>query len=168
MTTTKATKANEKAKRIHAERFQDGCSWAWSTMCEDCCARLGGQFEVHPAVKEFNHIRITTRHLKTILDAANTTLAKFRASLDDDPFNAMEWGMSAMEAAAKKHVAEYLLEVIELNGINTSFKIAQEEALRGARWPTHSTSPTANIMSQAKTAAFAEFVSHELEYKVFA
>lgn len=101
---------------------------------------------------------------------AETSLEKFAANFSKDPHYAFSWGNDAVTAAARKHVGimlqEYLVKVRENQPTWSDDEVAacivselRDEMLRKARWPEHSTSAISNMISQARTAAVAEFVA---------
>jgi len=81
-----------------------------------------------------------------------------------DPAYAFECASNVAEAAAKARVFRTLAVMTLECGPFKTFAYAQEQALRGARWPSHSTSPMANLMHEADTAAWAEFVADRMSH----
>ena len=86
-------------------------------------------------------------------------VATWRKKFDSDPAYAFECASQVAEAAAKAQVYRLIIALTLEAGPFKALDRATEEALRGARWPSHSTSPMANLMHEAQTAAWAEFVA---------
>lgn len=86
------------------------------------------------------------------------TIAKLAADLATNPAHALKWSADAFAAAARIEVAAQAAAVIEAKGLDVALTIARENVMRGARFPERSTSPTSNLVSECRTAAWAEFV----------
>jgi hypothetical protein len=114
-----------------------------------------------PDVKAAAQLRWFEHRLEMADKDADAVLEKFKTSLADDPCYAFEWAGSAIEAAAKKHVVARLRAVLrhEAGGLTAAREFALENALRGARSQSHSTSGVSNLANEAKTAAYAEFAT---------
>lgn len=116
---------------------------------------------------ELPEVKARLRHqalvwaLESMLRGAKDDVDKFAARFAEDPCYAFEWADAAMEAAAKQWVATRLQTVLEANGVDAVFEEARREALRGARYPSRSTSQPSNLMAQYKAAAYAEFAGRE-------
>lgn len=119
--------------------------------------RVENLFNNLPDVKAEN--RRTAFHwtLESMIRSAKEDVTAFAAKFAENPCSAFEWADGAMEAAAKLDVATRIKSVFEAEGREVAVNVAQIEALRGARYPSHSTSQAANAMAQYKTAAYAEF-----------
>lgn len=114
--------------------------------------------EALPEVQAANRLRMFTWKLDSLTSGADKTLAQFAERLVRNPLDAFQWSDGAIEAAARKDVALYLKNVLEHpeGGLDAAIAKATEMALRGARYPSHSTSAISNLCEQAKTAAFAD------------
>lgn len=120
-----------------------------------------------PEVHVENRRGSIERQLEWILSSAEADLAKFAASFAENPFYAFEWAQSAIEAAARKDVATRLKMMIDggkekdsYDGWEAAVAFAYDQALRGARWPNHSTSAVSNVAKEALTAAYADFAAN--------
>ena len=121
-------------------------------------------------VSQFNRLERIEFLSKEFLSSAKPRLAKFRASLDNDPHYAFSWGSDAIKAAALHDVGTtlrgYITKVRENHSDWTDDQVAdcivvelEAELLRKARWPDSSTSEISNVISRERNAALAEFVS---------
>lgn len=106
-------------------------------------------------------------YLENRLDEAHRELEKFKERLASSPPYAFEWSMDGFRAAARIKVMTHLLDVLrDPEAVDTGespvytrvYETALEQVLRGARHPTRSTSPTANLMEQEELAAWADVV----------
>jgi predicted dinucleotide-utilizing enzyme len=87
-------------------------------------------------------------------------IAAFKERLETDPVSALEDSEFACEAAATLRV----LEIVKANldrgqEVEVVIAGAVREAVRGARFPKRSTSPTGNLMAQCLAAAWGEVAS---------
>jgi hypothetical protein len=117
------------------------------------------------------------RHLieRRIRDAQRE-LDKFAESFSKDAAYALEWADAAYREAARLKVAKAVKEVFECpeqledgtpvkpehRGLDAALDVARRQALRGALWPTNSTSACTNLMSREVTSAWAEFVESDI------
>ncbi len=74
----------------------------------------------------------------------------------------LEWSSGLFDYAAEAKVLQRAIMTVwggeergEPVSLETLLRIANQEALRGARYPKHSTSAPSNLMHQAETAAWA-------------
>jgi hypothetical protein len=114
-----------------------------------------------PEVKAENRKRSIDYTLRNLIEDADRNIADWTERLAKNPCDAFEWSDGAMQRAAEKEVALHLKAIVESEkgGIDQAVAYAVEQALRGARWPSHSTSTITNVMAEFKTAAFAEFAA---------
>ena len=124
------------------------------------------QTKVHAEATAMDADRVLERFsfhvegLRRSIAYADQAVTEWRTKLfDNNPASAFEWAREAMEAAAKAEVLGKVLQLTLDLGPVKALRYATEEALRGARWPTRSTSGPANIMGEARTSAWAEFVA---------
>jgi len=97
-------------------------------------------------------------HLEMDMDAGREAVKGFAERMERDPVDAFEWADPVIEKIAKARVATILAAILDERGFGPGLeRRAREEALRGARWPASSTSPTSNRMNQAVTAAWANY-----------
>lgn len=92
--------------------------------------------------------------------AARTTLGKFAEKLDAHPATAFEWGMSAVDAAARIEVFGQLKDVLDAPTVVLSKVVLamQRDVVRRSRYPSRSTSPLSNLMDDERMKVRAEFV----------
>jgi hypothetical protein len=97
-------------------------------------------------------------------------VVKFASDVQDDPLRALEWSKDVFTRAAKLAVGkDVMARVAECRQRGDSYdrpssetiigwvkQALHEEMLRGAKYPSHSTSPQANEVQTCKTAAFAD------------
>lgn len=97
------------------------------------------------------------KFLSRRLESARADIAEFAAKLVADPVHAMGWSDDAFKAAAKVKVFS-LVEASLANGASPEdiAKWGVNAAIRAARDPARSSSPTSNIMEQEVAAAWAE------------
>jgi hypothetical protein len=124
--------------------------------------RYNGRRNELPDVKAEQRRQSIDWTIEGLLRCAKDDLATFSARFAENPLYAFEWASGAIEAAAKQHVALALKAIVErpgdeFGGHENAVKYAVREALRGAKWPSHSTSAVSNLANEAKTAAFADF-----------
>jgi len=111
-----------------------------------------------PEVKVEQRVRSFEWRVESALTSAQADLDKFSKNFSEDPAYAFEWADSAMKAAASRKVALHLQAIAKEHGLDEALNFAHQQALRGARYPSHSTSATTNEMAAYVTAAYAEFV----------
>jgi hypothetical protein len=98
-------------------------------------------------------------------DHSKAVIIDFASKLLEDPSHTFSWGDRGFTAAAELKVAEEILNYIDMDGEAPAENVleavraeALSRALRGARSPSCSTSPTHNLMDAAMTQAWAEFI----------
>lgn len=103
--------------------------------------------------------RVETR-LYNMSAYAQDAIDKFRANLVENALYAFEWSDDAIMAAARLDVTTRLKNILAHpeGGLDKTIDYARMEAMRGARYPSHSTSALTNFVRQCTTAAYAEFV----------
>ena len=99
------------------------------------------------------------------LNRFNGELLKFRDDLAQDPLYAMGWSDSAFVAAAKRQVVvetQMLFKQFERENLTPAQQFARvqkymaEHAMRGARYPSMSTSVPQNLAKVYLNSAYAE------------
>lgn len=100
------------------------------------------------------------KEINSKLKAAKEVITKFKAELDEDPSHALEWSPNVFSAAAKVQILRVALHHVEhaTKPVETSIKVAQQEAWRLARFPKSSSNLPAMAMSQALMEQWADFV----------
>ena len=164
-----------RAMKQHAEKFPHGCggfyftaperlSPSWTTMCDDCRARLGALEPPSAGITEWRRLEALTFRLDSNLSSGRKALERFRKDLDENPAYALRWSDAAFQAAAEIEVATKMKDILAHpeGGRVKALEHAREQALRGARCPERSTSGASNMMAQALTQAWAELVSDAL------
>lgn len=91
------------------------------------------------------------------------TLKDFAKSMSENPLYALSWSKEVFEKSARASVAKELLKAFEMGA---TFEEWQEEArrnaMRMARHPAMSTSPTSNLVDTYVCAAWADAASESL------
>jgi hypothetical protein len=119
----------------------------------------GSAFEqAHAEDADRLHFRFMLRldWLRGDVETAQGKLARFSADLSKDAANAFRWATDAVKAAAEVKVFSIYLDLVTGRGPDVADKVSLQEALRGARSPSRSTSPMANLVEECETAAWAE------------
>ena len=149
----KEAEAKAEQERKQAERdARIAARGSWEQFCDRAFTReLEG---------DEDQLAYVCRRAQHDIESAEKALAEFAAKLAQDPAYALSWGTRSFEHAAKLKVAQWLRTgVIEAGATLEALRSeATREAMRGARSPERSTSPTSNLMSQCMTAAWAEMV----------
>lgn len=90
-------------------------------------------------------------------------LIKFSKNFIERPDYALEWGDQMFKDAAKmfvyKQVAELVADTNNMTDeqmLDRLTKVIQNEIIRGARFPSHSSSQCTNLMATYKLAAWAD------------
>lgn len=124
-------------------------------------------FEPDPTPEELATRRRAWLHrrLNEMVTGAVNEINSFRAKLDENPLYAFEWADRAIDAAGAMDAGKRLLLVLtsekhktDEEAVAVTMKLAAQEATRGARWPSRSTSPVSNVAKAAVTSAYAELV----------
>lgn len=98
-------------------------------------------------------------HLEGVVRNAEDDLANWRARFDKDPNHAFKWGLTAVAAAARRVVALDVLAWFKRGtDLDRIHKEIKREAIDGARFPEHSTSPISNLAHQMRVQAWAELL----------
>lgn len=84
---------------------------------------------------------------------------RWQADLAKNASHAFEWSNEVAVAAHTAWVLRQAHDLLGNYGPAALLKAANYEVMRGARWPSHSTSPSANVAAEAKTAAWADLVA---------
>lgn len=102
-----------------------------------------------------------TKWIDSMEEMAKRELAKFSERFGKDPFYAFSWGDEAIKASAMLNVTDQLRCMNDNPKAGPAYCLsyAMREALRGARSPESSTSHTSNLADQARTIAWATFVT---------
>lgn len=91
------------------------------------------------------------------VEREKTATAKFAADVQDNPSYALSWSKGLFELAGKAKVARQMIYWFEQGGTYEGWvEEARKEALRMARSPAMSTSPTSNLMDSYTAAAWAD------------
>jgi len=94
---------------------------------------------------------------RSLRDQAKQKLDEFADRVKADPSDAMRWAEEAFDAAGTFKVCDILIHHVEEGRMAAqALEMCTEEALRHARYPSHSTSMSANRHHQAEGAAFCE------------
>jgi len=107
-------------------------------------------------------LEILQKLLELEIKLGGYEIEKFKKEFDNNPGIALDWSYHLFERVALKQEAEYLLDIIRKNKKITIEKIKgylEEDVLNGARFPSHSTSITANLWVESKLVAKAHILS---------
>src|SRR5690606_16560392 len=98
------------------------------------------------------------RYFEHHLEPATVNLQKFQEKLAADAAYALEWRGAAFTDAARVKLCKMVLEDLTENDAIVAHIAAflTKQALREARYPSRSTSPTSNLMAQEWAAVCAE------------
>ena len=102
---------------------------------------------------------MTKSEIKTLLiqeiEMADKQIQKFTQDFATNQGHALDWSFSTFEAVARKVVCEDYLHAIEITELSNVIHYLRNEVLNGARFPHHSSSPTANLWSECLLTARA-------------
>lgn len=91
------------------------------------------------------------------IEREKTEIAKFAKDVQENPSYALSWSKGLFEVAANAKVARQMIYWFEQGGTYEGWvEEARKEALRMARSPSMSTSPTSNLMDSYTAAAWAD------------
>jgi hypothetical protein len=97
------------------------------------------------------------RRAKNDIEREKTRLTDFAKSMSENPVYALSWSKDVFAASAKGAVARELIKAFAVGATFEEWKEeARRNALRLARNPAMSTSPTSNLMDAYLGAAWAE------------
>lgn len=98
-------------------------------------------------------------HIEAALRGTASDIKKFKEAFDGDPEYAFRWADKAMDAAAVQNVYLRIKGAVDRKdcSLDQLLKNVTDEALRGAEFPSSSTSSASNYMAKASTSAYAQF-----------
>ena len=123
------------------------------------------------ATRSVNVFHTVTRRLEGDLEQANVKIAQFAEKLVKDPDYTMRWADDAFAYAASVNVLKFALNFLKgdeaikmtlttpyggLRALEVLRDHAQKELIRGARFPSRSTSFCTNEMAVCALAAWTE------------
>lgn len=147
-----AAEAEAEQQRRRAEReARIAARGTWEQFCDRAFTReLEG---------DEGKLAYVCRRAASDAESAEKALAEFAAKLAQDPAYALGWSIKSFEQAAALAVAKEVRRAFEQGATFDELRsVAMREALRGARSPERSTSPTSNLMAQCMTAAWGDLV----------
>lgn len=99
-------------------------------------------------------------HLTKEIARSDQAIKAHTDMLAKNPVHAFEWADAAFTAAARHEVMTNSLRHLDTTTgtLETLKAAAMHRALRGARYPARSTSPSSRIMAQETAAAWAELL----------
>lgn len=105
-------------------------------------------------------LRRVARAVEEVERRTAEKMAAFIEKLAVNPFYALEWSTDLYDVAATAKVHAFVKAALA-DGVALDEVVAscRAEALRGARFPSRSTSPAANLAAQSLVAAYAAFVA---------
>jgi hypothetical protein len=87
-------------------------------------------------------------------------LAAWRERFEKDPADALEWSSQTFDEAGRLRVAQQVVTMCEAGTSTENLRrVALEEAMREARWPSRSTSVPSNEMARSLASAWADLYS---------
>ncbi len=118
-------------------------------------------------------LRSVMRWIDGAIELADKVIAQHIADLSKNPLYAMEWSDRVFEAAAQKDAAIRLRIIVTREhdgqpvttgtdsdfGVAAAVREATRAAMRGAQYPSRSTSQPSNLAKEYVTKAFAEFAT---------
>lgn len=111
--------------------------------------------------------RSLERKLDDMISDGKDAVTEFTGWLEQNPVSAFESAQRTIERVAAMDVALRLQHVLtfdgEHGGMKAAYALALQEALRGAEYPSHSTSVVSNLVAEAKIAAYAVIARHGLD-----
>jgi hypothetical protein len=134
------------------------------------------------AVKTLTPDEVQTRKLAGLVETLHDkikkeqgVIASFTKSLAEDPSYAFEWSKNSFTAAARLKVYRQAYEAItqsdgtpelhrkkadgsSFNTLDNIIEFSQKEVNRKASSPSHSSSPTTNLMDREYLAAWADII----------
>lgn len=106
-------------------------------------------------------------HLRRQASNASRITAQFRLDFDRDAAESLTWSDNVFEAAAELRVFERVIKHLTKPESKVTFDsirgFALEEAVHGARYPKHSTSPVSNLVAEYETRAWAKIYELTME-----
>lgn len=86
-------------------------------------------------------------------------LHEWAAKFETDPLYQLEWAERVYDIAGEYKVASVVNALLDQGlSLDAVMKYAMDEVVRGARSPSHSTSPCANLAKECETKAWAMVV----------
>lgn len=110
--------------------------------------------------------QLLLKKFQSRLDGCTSKIEKFSQELLVDPAYSLAWGDEAFRTAAELRVLKQLVndlgeEQATIKQITAALTI---RVLYGAKYPSHSTSPTSNLIAQYELAACASLLA-ELDFE---
>jgi hypothetical protein len=100
------------------------------------------------------------RRAVSVIEQEKVAVTNFAKEVQENPIYALSWSKGLFEVTAKAKVAREMIFWFEAGRTYEGWIVnAQEEALRMARSPAMSTSPTSNLMETYIAAAWADAAS---------
>jgi hypothetical protein len=98
-------------------------------------------------------------------ESETARLDKFKVDFDKDPAYAFVWSCDAFRSAATLKVLNQIIVALEAGhaDIDNIKSTMLDRVLHGSKYPSHSTSPTSNLMEQYELSACASILS-DLQY----
>ena len=111
---------------------------------------------IHRMVRAHEDYLYRLAWLERTAENAEKEVAKFASDLAEDAADAMRWADGPMAAAMKAAVIRKFLMIVDNYGPDAALRSAHDEAMRGAKFPSQSTSAASNFTERAATAQWAE------------
>jgi len=108
----------------------------------------------------------SVRHdIEADISLAENRMTEFSKALVENPAYAFTWSSDAFVATGRWQVAQIVLSSFlnredrdPLESLDAAIRFARKELVRRAESPEHSTSPQSNLVFEAVTSAWANFV----------
>jgi hypothetical protein len=97
---------------------------------------------------------------ESFIAEAKTSFEAFSNRFAVNPLDAFEWAESTVKAAGRNEIGHQLQHWLAADQPKASkiIEYLEDAVLRGAKYPSSSSSPMSNLAAQAKLAAYAELL----------
>ncbi len=113
--------------------------------------------ETAPDLTQEQAMKILLHQLNSTIKTCTARIEKHAEAVVKNPLHELEWSQGVFEAAADLDIATRILKSVT-GGTTVMFlaEFATKEAMHGARYPQHSSSPVSNYTLTLRTAAWAK------------
>lgn len=132
-----------------------------AAFCQAAYTQAWARRDQVPEIVAARRIRSIAYSIEQLITGGEDELADFAKRLAENPLYAFESSDRAITAAARRDVGLRLKQVFdhETGGPEAAVAYAIEQAVQGARWPSHSTSAMSNFCAECKVAAYGDFAA---------
>lgn len=165
--TEEVTKLREKREAADAQRAAEEAIKAAEKAERDARIAARGSVEEFVAKKDLEEserkLSWLIRRALGAIEREETKLKDFAKSMSENPLYALSWSKDVFAVSANAAVAKELLKAFAAGATLEEWKEeARRNALRMARNPSMSTSPTSNLVDTYVCAAWADAASESL------